>query len=52
MDQYVKAFTKAEPLAVKDMFPPFYYEYAKSSFTKAKIEQAIKEAKESFGNNF
>jgi hypothetical protein len=52
VDQYVKAYIKAEPLAVKDMFHPFYYEYAKSSFTKAKIEQALKEAKESFGNHF
>ena len=52
LDLYVKAYTKADTQAVKDMFPSFYYEYSKSSFTKAKLEAALKEAKETYGNNF
>lgn len=51
-DQYVKAYTKADIDAARDIFPPFYVRYAKNSLTKEKLETSLKNAKKEYGNDF
>ena len=52
LDRYVEAYTKASIDAVQDMFPPFYIEYSKDYLTKEKLEKNIKEAKETYGDDY
>ena len=51
-DQYVKAYTQADLDAVKDIFPPFYIEYAKTYMTKERLETALENAKDRYGKDF
>ena len=52
MDEYVEAYTKADVELAKDIFPPFYNEYAKDMLTKERLEQALENAKEEYGDDF
>lgn len=52
LDEYVDAYTKADVDLAKDIFPPFYVEYAKDMLTKERLEQSLASAKEEYGDDF
>ena len=52
LDDYVEAYTNADIEKVKDMFPPFYIEYAKNSLTEESLQNSLKAAKEEYGDDF
>ena len=52
LDEYVEAYTKADVELAKDIFPPFYIEYAKNMLTKDRLEAALESAKEPYGDDF
>lgn len=52
MDGYVKAYTTADADIVKEIFPPFYVEYAKDYLTKERLEKTLTSAKETYGDDF
>ena len=54
LDLYVKAYTKADSDAAREIFPPFYIKYAdeKGIFDKAKLESSLENAKERYGDDF
>lgn len=51
-DQYVKAYTTADVELAKDLFPPFYVEYAKSILTQEHLDNSLKNAKDLYGDDF
>ena len=52
MDGYIKAYTKADLEATKDIFAPFYLEYNKKYLTQESLDKELKAAKETYGDNF
>ena len=52
LDEYVEAYTKADVELAKDLFPPFYVEYAKNVLTTERLEQGLKNSKERYGDDF
>ena len=52
LDGYIKAYTKADVDTAKEIFPPFYVEYAKDRLTKETLEKSLETAKKRFGDDF
>ena len=52
LDGYVKAYTNADVETAKELFPPFYLEYAKDSLTKENLQKSLEKAKERYGDDF
>lgn len=52
MDGYVKAYTTADDETAREIFPPFYVEYAKNYLTKENLEQSLERAKTTYGDDF
>ena len=54
LDEYAEAYTTASVKLAKDIFPPFYIEYAESKgmLTQESLEQSLKNAKEKYGDDF
>ena len=52
MDAYVKGYTTADIELIKQLYPPFYLEYAKDNLTKERLEMVLENAKEHFGDDF
>lgn len=52
MDGYVKAYTKADVEIAKEIFPPYYVEYAKDRLTTENLEKSLENAKSRYGEDF
>lgn len=52
LDSFITAYTKAEVDLVKEIFPPYYVEYAKDFMTKEYLEGKVKDDKEKYGDDF
>ena len=52
LDEYVEAYTTANLELAKDLFPPFYNEYAKEVLTQEKLDAGLKKSKEVYGDDF
>ena len=52
VSRYVEAYTKADMVAAKEIFPPFYLEYSKDILTKERLESEIDLAKKTYGDDF
>jgi uncharacterized protein YceK len=52
LDEYVLAYTKSDLKAALDLFPPYYIEYAKNYLTQEYLDNALKESKEKYGDDF
>ena len=52
LDGYIIAYTKADVDVAKDIFPPYYVEYAKDRLTKEKLEKSLESAKTRYGDDF
>lgn len=52
MEGYIKAYTKADIDATKDIFPKFYLDYNKKYVTQESLDKELKDAKETYGDDF
>lgn len=51
-EQFIKVYTKADVDTLKEIFPPFYVEYAKNYMTKEYLENSLNKEKERYGDDF
>ncbi len=49
---YIRAYTKADLKATKDIFPPFYLEYNKKDLNQEYMDKTLKNAIEKYGDDF
>lgn len=52
LDGYVKAYTKADLAAAKDIFPDYYLEYNKKYVNQEGLDKELKNAKDTYGDDF
>lgn len=52
MDEYVKGYMEADSKLVKDVFPQYYVEYAKSILSKKYLKNELEKNKKKYGDDF
>ena len=52
MSEYVRSYTEGDLEAVKNIFPPYYMEFAKHFMTEEYLKDILNGNKELFGDNF
>ena len=52
LNQYVEAYAHIKIDALKDVYPPFYVEYAKDSLTEKNLEKNVEQLKKLYGDDF
>ena len=52
LDRYVRAYTKADINAARDIFPPYYNEYVKDNMTRQSLKNNLKSMKLKYGDDF
>lgn len=52
LDQFVKEYMTADADITKDIFPPYYVDYAKEYMTNEYLQKTLNEDKEKYGKDF